>query len=124
MNAQEERLVVEAFEALAKECSKTAKEKGWWDQHRSIAEILCLWHSEISEALEETRDPNQLLGDIIWSEDTPLKPEGFLVEVADILIRIFDFVGYYHLEGTLARAIIEKTIYNTTRPYRHGGRTS
>ena len=29
-----------------------AKSKGWWDEERSIPELIALMHSELSEALE------------------------------------------------------------------------
>lgn len=40
---------------LAKQAYKNAKDKGFYDNKRSIAEALCLIHSEVSEALEADR---------------------------------------------------------------------
>ena len=40
---------------LAKLINENAKEKGWWDEERTFAEIISLCHSELSEALEEYR---------------------------------------------------------------------
>jgi len=50
MNQNE--MFVSAFMGLAKEVNDTAKAKGWWDGERNEAEIICLMHSELSEALE------------------------------------------------------------------------
>ncbi|OHE41493.1 MAG: hypothetical protein A2Y16_05485 [Tenericutes bacterium GWF2_57_13] len=47
---------------LIKQVHQNAKDHGWWDEPRSMAELLCLIHSEVSEALEEDRnhkEPNK-----------------------------------------------------------------
>lgn len=40
---------------LAREINKNAVAHGWWDEPRSFGDIIALCHSELSEALEETR---------------------------------------------------------------------
>ena len=110
---------------LMKESNKTAIEHGWWDLpliggipvERNIGEILSLWHSEISEALEEWRNGRQI--DEIYYEANG-KPAGFPVEVADLLIRISDICEHNGIP--VIRALKEKMSYNKTRPYRHGGK--
>jgi NTP pyrophosphatase (non-canonical NTP hydrolase) len=92
-----------------------AKSKGWWDEKRGIPELIALMHSELSEALEEYRDGESLN---LRFEDG--KPLGFTVELADVLIRIFDMAGKYDLD--LDYALNEKIKYNTTRNYRHGNK--
>lgn len=48
------------------------------------------------------------------------KPEGFIVELADAVIRIADLAGALGLD--LEAAIRVKHVYNATRPQRHGGK--
>lgn len=40
-----------------KEIHEMAKSKGWWDNERGKGELYALFHSEISEAVEEERKP-------------------------------------------------------------------
>ena len=103
------------FAAVAKESHATAVEKGWYEQdeqgeikQRYLDEVCSLFHSEISEAVEELRNPKAhpiyyvVLGDI-WVHDPVnfpqgrvdldkkvLKPEGVAVELADLIIRLGD----------------------------------
>lgn len=94
-----------------------AIEKGWWEKERGIPECLCLIHSEVSEALDEFR---QNRGPHYLGEGG--KPEGIAVELADVVIRIADLCGQYGWD--LEEAIVEKLAYNSTRPYRHGGKSA
>lgn len=89
--------------------------KGWWDKEREIPELIALIHSELSEALEEYRVSENL--DIRYEKN---KPEGFVVELADVLIRIFDLSGKYKID--LKKALEIKLKYNETREYRHGNK--
>lgn len=99
---------------LQKLSHEIALDKGWWDRERSIGEILALIHSEISEALEEARRSKSLTQ--IYFSDTK-KPEGFPIELADILIRIGDLAQRMGIN--LETAIEEKMKYNKKRPFRH-----
>lgn len=93
-------------------------EKGWYEGERSIPELLCLVHSEISEALESYRDGDSLQE--IRMGDPGGKPEGFPVELADAVLRIFDLAGYQGVP--LVEALKLKMRYNACRPHRHGGK--
>jgi len=135
-----------ALKELAKEIHQNAVDHGWWDTPRSVSEILCLIHSEISEALEEDRNhhaPNETYysgkvkkGNVeviaTFDHQTAMfhnndhilvnKPEGIPSELADAIIRILDFCEHYGID--IDSAIREKMEFNKTRPYRHGGKKS
>ena len=105
------------IKTLIHKSHKTATEKGWWDPpKREIPELLALIHSEVSEALEAYR-----IGEIdtAWYEGNG-KPEGFVIELADTVIRIAELCGEFGLD--LESALTEKMAYNKTRPYRHGNK--
>lgn len=97
-----------------------AKEKGWWPEDQSpvdrIPEALALIHSEVSEALEAYRNDAYLTMRL----EKDGKPEGFVVELADVLLRVFDLCGALGLN--LEQALVRKHEFNKTRPYRHGGK--
>jgi len=95
---------------------QNALSKGWHEGTRTVGEEIALVHSELSEALEEARTGNPLR-DVYRKGDSP-KPEGFSIELADAMIRIFDMAGKYKLD--LEQAIEDKMAYNRTRPHRHG----
>lgn len=100
---------------------QTAREHGWWDKDsitdpNVVAAKLALIHSEVSEALEEVRSA----GTQATSISEGGKPEGFVVELADVVIRIGDLCGALGID--LERAVEAKMAYNRTRPYRHGGK--
>lgn len=115
---------------LCKEAHENAVAHGWWEGKKSFGELIALCHSELSEALEEYRAGEHW--NIIYYSDKqgakygcddpfePLKPEGIPIELADVLIRIFDMCGYYGID--LDEAVRIKMNYNKTRPYRHGGK--
>ena len=106
------------IETLIVESNQTAKSKGWWDDpNRNIGEILALIHSEVSEALEVYRLKGKDSLKEKWFDEKG-KPEGFTVELADVVIRIADLCGELGLD--LESALTTKLSYNQTRPYRHG----
>lgn len=85
---------------------------GWWTdlatglkKERNVGELLCLVHSEVSEALEGYRKD-------LMDDKLPHR-KAFEVELADALIRIFDIAGAFNLD--LDGSIAEKRAYNAKR---------
>ena len=72
---------------------------------RNKGELIALMHSELSECLEGIR---KNLND----EKLPHRSQEE-VELADAVMRIFDYAGGFDLD--LAGAIVEKFNYNATR---------
>lgn len=87
---------------------------GWWnDLHtgeplqRNVGELLCLVHSEISEAMEGHRKNLQ-------DDKLPHRPM-FRVELIDAMIRIFDILGRDNREHRAGDIFMEKRAYNANR---------
>jgi NTP pyrophosphatase (non-canonical NTP hydrolase) len=85
---------------------------GWWTDlktglplERNMGELLCLVHSEVSEAMEGYRKD--------LPDDKLPHRKMFEVELADVLIRVFDIAGKHGLD--LDGAVREKREYNANR---------
>lgn len=102
---------------FASEVHENAKNHGWWDEERRFGELIALCHCELSEALEQYRKGQPIVGTYNGEDG---KPEGIPVELADVILRILDMCGRYGID--IGAAIAEKHEYNKTRPYKHGGR--
>lgn len=96
---------------LIKDIHENAVAHGWWEEERPFYELIALVHSELSEALEEYRN-GKGINEIYRkckhcgreqvaeytkchscdSEDV-MKLEGVPIELADVIIRIFDIMG-------------------------------
>ena len=92
-------------------CYKESFDKGWHTdangelQNRNKAEMLCLIHSEISEAMEGERKG-------LMDDHLPHRQMAE-VEMADAVIRIMDYCGRWGYD--IGGAIIEKIEYNRNR---------
>jgi len=85
---------------------------GWWHhadtgerKERNVAELLCLVHSEVSEAMEGVRKD--------LPDDHLPQRKMVEVELADVLIRVFDLAEALQLD--VAGALFEKLAYNLNR---------
>lgn len=94
------------------ECHAAAQRGGWWNDintgerlKRNAGELIALMHSELSEALEALRKDAM--------DDKLPHRKGVEVELADTIIRIFDFAGGFDLD--IAGALVEKLEYNAQR---------
>lgn len=132
---------------IIEQCGKTAQQHGFWDAHRNrtiellvkegglskkkateAANVLAdcgvvgdpfiflgLIQTEISEAMEGCRKDN-------WTGK-----DGVYEELADVVIRIFDFICRFgggmnirHSADVFRRRMLEKMSFNEGRPYLHG----
>lgn len=92
-------------------CFESSKARGWWHNletlefraNRNKAEMICLMHSEVSEAYEAW-----VTGE---SDDKLPNRNGCEVELADALIRIFDFAVGFQSETFFKELIYDLPIY-------------
>lgn len=101
---------------IMEECWQIADDKGWHDTLRTFPEEIALIHTELSEALECYREGADLT-EIMYVDGKPL---GIPVELADVVIRVFDVARDRGVP--LVEALREKMNYNQTREYRHGNK--
>jgi len=132
---------------LSTEIYENAKSKGFHDDDykKNIGEMLCLIHSEVSEALEADRkdrftktlsikdgvseDSKIPMSGAGWalskSDNEEFKKEftyyvkdTFEDELADIMIRVMDLAAFKGID--LEAHIKAKMRYNSLREYKHG----
>ena len=104
---------------LSKEAYENTVAHGWNDEDRSFGDVIALIHSELSEALEEYRNKKGF-NEIYYNDNNSEKPLGIPIELADVVIRVFDVCGKYDID--LEKAIRIKMEYNSKRPFKHGGK--
>lgn len=107
-------------------CWEIAEEKGFHKPDRLIegverdaspVERMMLIVSEVSEMLEAYRSNRKPGG---YYHEVDGKPEGVASELADVMIRCLDYAEIYGVP--LGAVMVAKLMYNTTRPYQHGGK--
>lgn len=132
---------IEGLEKFITEVYENAKKHGWHEEKREVGTVISLMHSELSEALEFARNEIQLNKkginalfhysgtdeqgrEVLKNEITLFtkKPDGYLIELADVVIRIFDEVGSKGLGTEFIEKLLEKHEYNKSRPYKHGNK--
>lgn len=101
-----------AINELAERCYQASKNAGWHTNletgellERNKAEMICLIHSELSEAMEGERKG-------LMDDHLPHRPM-VEVEMADAVIRIMDYCGRWGYD--LGGAVVEKLEYNAKR---------
>lgn len=112
-------------------------QKGFYEKPKNIGEMLCLIHSEVSEALEADRKESyaNLIGfeAMLWKDnqiESWQEVENFKVsfsgtikntfedEMADIIIRVLDLCAFKGID--IEKHIALKMQYNATREKYHG----
>lgn len=91
----------------------------------AVSERLALIMGEAAEALEAHRLGAMETTACVHADDHAdpghvCQPDGFAIELADVVIRVFDLCGRLAID--LGDAVRRKMAYNETRAYRHGGK--
>lgn len=103
---------VQGWEALTDETYRINVEKGFFAGPVRMGDQCMLIASEVAEAYEAWRKD--------LNDDKLTHRLGLEVELADAVIRIMNLGR--HLGLDVATALVEKSRYNATRPYMHGGK--
>ncbi len=114
---------------LAKEIHANARDKGFFEKEKNIGEMLCLIHSEVSEALEADRKDHFANVDCFEAFSDWDRPKGdafsfestiknsFEDELADVIIRVLDLCAFKNID--IEKHIALKMKYNSLREKYH-----
>lgn len=99
---------------LVKRAHDNSVKHGFWENEKNFGDVVALMHTELSEAYEEYRH-NKSYTETYYEDGN--KPCGIPSELADVVIRVFDFCGGAGID--LEEIVLEKMKYNESRPYKH-----
>lgn len=119
------------FRRMEEEVYRLNNSKGWFEDDRTVGDMVALLHAEVSEILEAYRhwelkdatlpDARAKAAELRGAFAGVLpKPEGVGSEMADCLIRLLDMAKRWDID--LVAEYDRKMRFNWTRPYRHGRR--
>jgi NTP pyrophosphatase (non-canonical NTP hydrolase) len=144
---EEEILQMRFFSDMVKQCGETAYEHGFWESHAlktaKVLEDAGMSKSEIQGIVKDLSeagivgDPFIFLGLIVTEVGEAMEAcrkgnwdqkDGVWEELADVVIRIFDFTCRFNTHQASLRSkadefrdvILKKMAYNERRPYLHG----
>ena len=117
------------FNELSKQIYQANVEKGFYDEVKTISQVINLIHSELSEVIEAGRkgrrcnSPAMLIGDYppdnLFMTAYNYEIKGSVEEeLADVIIRLLDLCGWKEID--IHSHIKAKLKYNSLRPYKHG----
>jgi NTP pyrophosphatase (non-canonical NTP hydrolase) len=122
--------VPEDINVLAYAIYKNNVEKGFYEKEKNIGEMLCLIHSEVSEALEADRKDRYSAGTMMNVLNGLVSDKDFVVaykkqvkgtfeeEMADIFIRVLDLCAFKGID--IEQHVKAKMRYNLSREKYHG----
>jgi NTP pyrophosphatase (non-canonical NTP hydrolase) len=121
------RARIQAINELATDAHMTASNRGWWKgrnptQANDVLACLMLVTTEVAEAAEEIRNRTPDLWAMGNMTEPGGKPVGFVSELADVCVRVFDLAAAMGID--LGKALDAKMEFNKGRDYRHGGKNA
>jgi len=107
-------LITVAIDRMVNECGDNADKHGFFqsEEEKDLLHHIALLTSELGECVEAYRDEN--------FSTTPGEG-GIYEELADVIIRISSLMSHHRDKcPSFGKVIIEKMIYNMSRPEGHG----
>ena len=122
-------VILKGLNELAAEIHQRNIAKGFYEKEKNIGEMLCLIHSEVSEALEADRSNKYTSANMLavngWKFDSDFLDNykrnvkgTFEEEMADIFIRVLDMCHFKGID--IEQHVKAKMRYNLTREKYHG----